>query len=255
MSNKELKSANSAKIGITFSNARSKIGLTPIEVSEKTLINLKYIQAIESGDYSNFPSEAFARAYFIKYAKFLSIKCDFPSIYEANTREEEIVEKSIPKINKSFYNLFSAVSLLLIVLIVILIKFLSNKNIDSIDIKNTQVNLSEENISLIVGSVKSNIISSQNKILEPAQSTIKAMSNEISLLFNDQCWIEIYSNDELVEYQLFNAGDSFEKVINRPFKIIIGNAEAVSGTYDGDFIDFISNANRLRVNTIIFNDE
>jgi hypothetical protein len=106
-----------------------------------------------------------------------------------------------------------------------------------------------------VGNVKSNIVSSQNKILEPAQSTIKAMSNEISLLFNDQCWIEIYSNDELVEYQLFNAGDSFEKVINRPFKIIIGNAEAVSGTYDGDFIDFISNANRLRVNTIIFNDE
>ena len=255
MSNEELKSANSAKIGIIFSDARSKIGLTPIEVSEKTLINLKYIQAIESGDYSNFPSEGFARAYFIKYAKFLSIKRDFPSIYEASTREEEIVEKSIPIINKSFYNLFAAVSLLSIVLIVILIKFLPNKNIDSIDIKNTQVNLSEENISLIVGNVKSNIVSSQNKILEPAQSTIKAMSNEISLLFNDQCWIEIYSNDELVEYQLFNAGDSFEKVINRPFKIIIGNAEAVSGTYDGDFIDFISNANRLRVNTIIFNDE
>ena len=89
MSNEELKSANSAKIGIIFSDARSKIALTPIEVSEKTLINLKYIQAIESGDYSNFPSEGFARAYFIKYAKFLSIKCDFPSIYEASTREEE----------------------------------------------------------------------------------------------------------------------------------------------------------------------
>ena len=148
MSNEELKSANSAKIGIIFSDARSKIGLTPIEVSEKTLINLKYIQAIESGDYSHFPSEGFARAYFIKYAKFLSIKCDFPSIYEAGTREEEIVEKSIPIINKSFYNLFAAVSLLSIVLIVILIKFLPNKNIDSIDIKNTQVNLSEENISL-----------------------------------------------------------------------------------------------------------
>ncbi|MFQ3340335.1 MAG: hypothetical protein ACI9SS_000638, partial [Gammaproteobacteria bacterium] len=27
------------------------------------------------------------------------------------------------------------------------------------------------------------------------------------------------------------------------------------GSYNGNFIDFITNANRLRVNTIIFNDE
>ena len=59
----------------------------------------------------------------------------------------------------------------------------------------------------------------------------------------------------MVEYQLFNAGETFRKIINRPFKIVIGNADAVSGTYNGNVIDFITNANRLRVNTIIFNDE
>ena len=43
--------------------------------------------------------------------------------------------------------------------------------------------------------------------------------------------------------------------IMKPFKIVVGNAEAVSGSYNGNSIDFITNANRLRVNTIIFDDE
>jgi len=41
-----------------------------------------------------------------------------------------------------------------------------------------------------------------------------------------------------------------------PFKVIVGNADYVNGTYNGDVIDFITDANRLtRVNTINFTDE
>ena len=65
-------------------------------------MNIKYIEAIESGDYSIFPSEGFARAYFIKYQEFLSLNCDFPSIYNEDNRKSEIIEKSITKFNYSF---------------------------------------------------------------------------------------------------------------------------------------------------------
>ena len=44
-------------------------------------------------------------------------------------------------------------------------------------------------------------------------------------------------------------------IIKKPFKIVVGDAEAVTGSYNGNSIDFITNANRLRVNTIIFDDE
>ena len=67
--------------------------------------------------------------------------------------------------------------------------------------------------------------------------------------------LEIYSNEELIEYQLFKSGDNFSMTIRKPFTIVVGNAEAVTGSYEGSNIDFITNANRLRVNTIIFNDE
>jgi hypothetical protein len=43
--------------------------------------------------------------------------------------------------------------------------------------------------------------------------------------------------------------------IKKPFKVVVGNADHIEGTYNRDSIDFITNANRLRVNTIIFNDE
>ena len=97
-----LKSANSAKTGIIFSDARLDQKLTIDEVSDKTLINTKFIKAIESGDYTDFPSEGFAKAYFIKYQNFLNIQCEFPSIYVQENRKDQIVKKSVAVFNRSF---------------------------------------------------------------------------------------------------------------------------------------------------------
>ena len=63
----ELKSANSVKTGKKFKEKRTKIGLSIDQISKKLFINKDYLIAIESGDYSIFPSETFARAYFKKY--------------------------------------------------------------------------------------------------------------------------------------------------------------------------------------------
>jgi hypothetical protein len=79
--------------------------------------------------------------------------------------------------------------------------------------------------------------------------------NKLTLNFLDECWIEVYSENELVANQLFQMGDVYMLDIQKPFKVVVGNAENVEGTYNGNIIDFITNANRLRVNTIIFNDE
>jgi len=244
----DLKSANSSKIGNMFFDERTKRSLSISDVSEKTLINIKYLNAIESGDYSDFPSEGFARAYFIKYANFLSLRCDFPAIYATKNRKEEIVKKSVPMINDYFYKAVSAVGVLILILVLFILLSSSDK---SIQIKS---DFSESRAFGIVEIVKKNNIETINLSKKDINSE-QLIINEISLVFNNECWIEIYSDDNLVEYQLFNAGETFRKIINRPFKIVIGNADAVSGTYNGNIIDFITNANRLRVNTIIFNDE
>ena len=109
-----LKSANSAKTGIIFSDARLDQKLTIDEVSDKTLINTKFIKAIESGDYTDFPSEGFAKAYFIKYQNFLNIQCEFPSIYVQENRKDQIVKKSVAVFNRSFKKFITVLSLLLL---------------------------------------------------------------------------------------------------------------------------------------------
>ena len=80
-------------------------------------------------------------------------------------------------------------------------------------------------------------------------------NNNLSLEFYGECWLELYVNDELIEAKLFFDDERYLINIKTPFKIIIGNADFVKGSYNNTEIDFINNANRLtRVNTIIFNE-
>jgi len=252
----DLKSASSAKIGKIFKTARKELGLSKVEVSNVAIMNIRYINAIESGDYTIFPSEGFAKAYFIKYQDFLSIECEFPRIYEDNSRQDKIIKKSIAKINPSFIPIFSALVIITVIILVTVFINISlsqqTKNNDLLlqkeTITNNEINIIEEAIIL------DNLIEvAINPTVEEEQTT--NTSNKLIFSFFDECWIEIYASEELIINRLFKYGDSFDIEIKRPFKIVVGNAEAIEASYNGNNIDFIANANRLNVSTIMFNDE
>ena len=251
MSN-NLKSANSAKTGIIFSDARLDQKLTIDEVSDKTLINTKFIKAIESGDYTDFPSEGFAKAYFIKYQNFLNIQCEFPSIYVQENRKDQIVKKSVAVFNRSFKKFIIVFGLVVSILTIsILLNSFSVKD----STQKIEQNIKEEELYELTEIVNTNNISedieaSTNLTIEPV-----VPANNLQLLFTKECWVEIYSKDILLVSQLFNEGDIYNKIMQKPYKVVVGNVDAVTGTYNGIKIDFITNANRLNVNTIIFNDE
>ena len=252
----DFKSANSAKIGKVFFDARENSNLSLEEISSRSLINIKYLKAIECGDYSDFPSEGFARAYFRKYAKFLNINIDFPAIYATENRKNKIIKKSFPLVSQPFYKILIA-ALIVVFLSVATLFILSineKKNQASYDSDSSIPEKPEANVLKIIEDVQKNMaiyeITKKNNEKEVIFS-----NDKILLSFKDECWIEVYSNEKLIEYQLFQSGDDFSMTIMKPFKIVVGNAEAVSGSYNGNSIDFITNANRLRVNTIIFDDE
>jgi len=247
-----LKSANSAKTGIIFSDARLDQKLTIDEVSDKTLINTKFIKAIESGDYTDFPSEGFAKAYFIKYQNFLNIQCEFPSIYVQENRKDQIVKKSVAVFNRSFKKFIIVFGLVVSILTIsILLNSFSVKD----STQKIEQNIKEEELYELTEIVNTNNMSegieaSTNLTIEPVLA-----ANNLQLFFTKECWVEIYSKDILLVSQLFNEGDIYNKIMQKPYKVVVGNVDAVTGTYNGIKIDFITNANRLNVNTIIFNDE
>ena len=259
----ELKSANSAKIGKIFKEARNDIGISKRDIADSLVMSLKYIEAIESGNYAVFPSEGFARAYFIKYQDFLAINCDFPSIYNEDNRKDEIIKKSITKFNTSLIPLLIKAGITLLILFVLLMVYKSifiNKSSD-----NEIVNIIDNamNAELIAADIKNNLkeideleINNQEDLGDISIENEKInIENNLTLNFLNECWIEIYYENELVANQLFQTGDTYMLDIQKPFKVVVGNADNVEGTYNGVSIDFITNANRLRVNTIIFNDE
>ena len=249
------KSARSAKIGKVFKLARKELGLSKIEVSNAAFMNVRYINAIESGDYSVFPSEVFAKAYFIKYQDFLSIECEFPPLFQNNNRQDKIIKKSISEINPSLKPIFRIVGV--IVLIISVVVYVNSSF--SRETKNSEPLSAEETLTNIESSNIEEAINFDNLIGSPATIIVDELSindsNKLLLSFFDECWIEIYTYDELIINKLFNYGDSFEVEIEKPFRIVVGNAGAVEASYNGNNIDFISNANRLNVSTIIFNDE
>ena len=62
-------------------------------------------------------------------------------------------------------------------------------------------------------------------------------------------------NEKLIKKQLFFKGESIQVKVKKPFKVIVGNADAVIGSYNNELIDFTTYANRLRVSKIEFKNE
>ena len=65
------------------------MSLSEEDVATQTLININYIRAIESGDYSAFPARVFALRYYSKYANFLNIRIPFFDLYTMNAHHAQ----------------------------------------------------------------------------------------------------------------------------------------------------------------------
>ena len=130
-----LKSAQTAKVGKIFKDARLQKSLSLTEVSCEAFINIEYIRAIESGDYSVFPARTYAIKYFEKYANFLSIEATFFDIFNLDlitkaAREEHLRNNPEPFLekNKIFSSLLVVITLIAIIFLVILGDSINEKN-------------------------------------------------------------------------------------------------------------------------------
>ena len=178
-----LKSAQTAKVGKIFKDARLQKSLSLTEVSIEAVINIEYIRAIESGDYSVFPARTYALKYFEKYANFLSIEATFFDIFNLDLiakaeREEQLRNNPEPFLekNKIFSSLLVVITLIAIIFLVILG--------DSIDEKSENTEKGEETSTNPV------ILDSLELSDEPKQSLkseIEELNNQINnFLYTDK---------------------------------------------------------------------
>ena len=172
-----LKSAQTAKVGKIFKDARLQKSLSLTEVSIEAVINIEYIRAIESGDYSVFPARTYALKYFEKYATFLSIEVTFFDIFnldliEKAAREEKLRNHPEPFLekNKIFSSLLVVITLIAIIFLVILG--------DSIEEKSDETSINP----LMPDSLELNVEPEQS-----LKSEIKELNNQINdFLYTDK---------------------------------------------------------------------
>jgi len=172
-----LKSAQTAKVGKIFKDARLQKSLSLTEVSIEAVINIEYIKAIESGDYTVFPARTYALKYFEKYANFLSIEATFFDIFnldliEKAAREEKLRNHPEPFLekNKIFSSLLVVITLIAIIFLVILG--------DSIEEKSDETSINP----LMPDSLELNVEPEQS-----LKSEIKELNNQINdFLYTDK---------------------------------------------------------------------
>jgi len=268
-----LKSAQTAKIGKQFKKVREGRGLSAIEVSAQTFINIDFINAIESGDYSVFPARIFALSYFKKYSIFLSIQPFFFDIYDQKNLQapEDLGNKKniIKEFKKKFSIKIISIAIAVIFSLFILIVNIEDKSSSSEQDTYTPLNALEtrfilppesdqETIAESLLSIKSLLETNINDAgaLESSEFLItEGEIKNLSLIFIEDSWLEIYQGKNQIIFRLFLAGESLELAITPPFKIIAGNADGITGLFDSQEINFTQVANKLNVSLIEVDDE
>lgn len=267
--------SNFSDLGKKFRDKRRLQKLTIQEISEKTLINLSYINAIEEGKFSEFPAEAFARAYFKKYAQFLNLDVSFPDGAFNTSKSNEDIDTQID-IKPSILDKVLSKQLLTLIFIILglflMLFFLTtnssnysetiidkaklSENTDIADAEEVSV-FSENQGSLDTTPEVALVEMNTNDYVEPAESNYLQNNPKKALLeinFLGESWIEIYQADERFIYELFNSGSTFEMTLERPFRIVVGHSKNTELYYEGDKIDLISIANSKNVSVVTFND-
>lgn len=264
-----MKSAQTAKIGKKFKIARELLGLSEAEVSGVAFINIDYIKAIESGDYTIFPARMFALRYFEKYSSFLKIKQVFFDIYYSDNipDDSDVIKKDWIK------DFYPEIKIAVTLAVFIIFAFIFNnqwgqtnarKEINKLPSENTQ-----ENIAILLQNdpkLIDDALSLINPFIQPSTSQAEesefrefavsqGVINNLSLSFVEESWVEIYQGSNQIIYKLFKASDNLEISITPPFKIIVGNAGGIVGFYNQNEINFTQVANKLNVSSIEIDNE
>ena len=265
-----LKSAQTAKIGKQFKSMRESLGLSEAEVSAKIFINIDYIKAIESGDYSIFPARMFALRYFEKYSIFLGINQVFFDIYDA----DNIIHNDITNVKKNwtegFYpKIIMVMSLVLLISLAFLFIAQRDQSPLSSEIINLPGERSEETLTKLLENDQK-LINNALSLIDPLVQTIANQAEEsqfsefsvdegiiknLSLRFLEESWVEIYQGNNQLIYKLFKTNENLEISITPPFKIIVGNARGIVGFYNQNEINFTQAANKLNVSSIEIDNE
>ena len=235
------------------------------EISDKTKIPTKFIEAIEKADFKNLPAEIFAKSQIERLFKFLGIDpSEALKDYEEFISPPEIISEDEPSIdtklnfrdllnNLNFlsvsntYLKYGGILIVSIVLLVLMFAITDDEEIDTLEIEeiekviepleiedqDSMINPSEE--ELFKENQIKNDLFLNDEIIDDL-STDNLM-RKIEIVIEGESWVVVFDKNERLLYELMQTG-SYELSGISPLRFKIGYAPATNLYIDDQKISF-----------------
>ena len=235
------------------------------EISDKTKIPTKFIEAIEKADFKNLPAEIFAKSQIERLFRFLGIDpSEALKDYEEFISPPEIISEDEPSIdtklnfrdllnNLNFpsvsnsYLKYGGILIASIVLLVLMFAITDDEEIDTLEIEeiekliepleiedqDSMINPSEE--ELFKENQIKNDLFLDDEIIDDL-STDNLM-RKIEIVIEGESWVVVFDKNERLLYELMQTG-SYELSGISPLRFKIGYAPATNLYIDDQKISF-----------------
>ena len=235
------------------------------EISDKTKIPTKFIEAIEKADFRKLPAEIFAKSQIERLFKFLGIDpSEALKDYEEFISPPEILaeEKSLEDTNFNFQKLldnlnlpsmsnsylkYGGILIVSIVLLVLMFAITDDEEIDTLEIEeiekviepleiedqDSMINPSEEEL------FKENQIKNDSFLNDEIIDDLSTdnLMRKIEIIIEGESWVVVFDKNERLLYELMQTG-SYELSGISPLRFKIGYAPATNLYIDDQKISF-----------------
>ena len=235
------------------------------EISDKTKIPSKFIEAIERADFKKLPAEIFAKSQIERLFKFLGIDpSEALKDYEEFISPPEILseDESSADTNFDFQNLlnnfnlpsvrnsylkYGGILLISIILFILMsaitddeeIDLLENKekenSLESLEIENQDTLISPFEEEFLDENLNKNDLPSNDRIVDDLSQ--KDLVRKIEIVIEGESWVVVFDKNERLLYELMQTG-SYELSGISPLRFKIGYAPATNLYIDDQKISF-----------------
>ena len=233
------------------------------EISDKTKIPTKFIEAIEKANFKKLPAEIFAKSQIERLFKFLEIDPsealrdyeEFISPPEISSEDEILEGKkfnfqnflnnlNLPNVNNSYFK-YGGILLISIILLVLMFAITDDEEIDLSENKEkVSESLEIENQDLLIISSEEefenenpikNDLFLDDEIKDDLNS--KDLIRKIEIVIEGESWVVVFDKNERLLYELMQTG-SYELSGISPLRFKIGYAPATNLYIDNQKISF-----------------
>ena len=240
---------------------RDESGFTLKEISDKTKIPVKFIEAIEEGDFNSLPAEIFARSQIERLFNFFELDpLDILKDYEEFTQpQESVVDTLESELEESFFfkikfflnlkknqkNFLIILSILPVFLFLIffIFKDSSKQNEKLMTIERITGEDKKELIQDDDIISESNLVLKEEKISSSADREIIIseadieLIRDIEIIIDGESWVVVFDKNERLFYELMQTG-SYQFSGVSPLRFKIGYAPSAKLFIDGEKISF-----------------